>query len=312
MQKKFSRIKIGQSGAIEINIPLVKILGRTRGSKALILCGMHGDEYTGLLIINKVLEQIKEISGELWIIPSANPLAHALGSRVTPIDGYDLNRKFPGDRNKELTDRIASAIFGIAKKMDVVLDFHTFSDPTVITSIFMNCGSRKTRNRTLNFVKIFNPDIVWQMNVQSKNELKFVTALGPKISFEGVPNIAIELPQHYEITPEQIRRAVDGTIRVLNEAKITNMKLERNKRTPIFVEHSEIDSDISGIFISKKSLMEKVKKGDVIGSIIDINTFKKSRVTAHESGVLMVLKNNQFVSTGDRIFTIGKMIKEKD
>ena len=307
MKKEITKIKIGQAGAVSIEIPVLKITGSKRGKKALIVCGIHGDEYTGLLVISKVLEKIKDIQGELWIISSANPLAQALNIRVNPLDLYDLNRKFPGDRSKEPTDRLAAEIFEIAKGMDAVLDFHTFEDPTVVTNIFMNCGTNETKKKTLEFIKLFDPDIVWELNIKSRDELKFVTALGPKLSFEGVPNVAVELPQLHNVSDEQIERAVDGTIKILNNLKITKLSDVKKSRELLFVEHKELDSDISGIFVTNKNLMDKVKKGEVVGEVIDITSFKKTQIKSHESGVLMVLKNNQFVTTGGRLFTVGKL-----
>ncbi len=311
MKKKITKIKIGQAGAVCLEIPVLKITGSKRGKKALIVCGIHGNEYTGLLVISNLLERIKDIKGELWIIPSANSLAQALNSRINPLDLYDLNRKFPGNKSKEPTDRIAAEIFDIAKNMDAVLDFHTFEDPTVVTNIFMNCGSNETKKKTLEFIKFFDPDIVWEMNIKSKDELKYVTALGPKLSFAGVPNIATELPQLYNISSEQMERAVDGTIKVLNSLEITKLSDVKKSRKLLFVEHKELDSDISGIFIAKRKLLDKVKKGDIVGFVIDITTFKKTQIRSHENGVLMVLKDNQFVTTGGRLFTVGKIKRNK-
>jgi len=310
MKKIVSKIKIGQAGAVNIEIPVIKFVGKKPGKKALILCGVHGNEYTGLVVINKILERIKDINGELWIIPSANPLAQALNIRVNPLDFFDLNRKFPGDKKSELTDRLAATVFEIAKNMDMVLDFHTFEDPTVVTNIFMNCGTGEVKKRTLSFIKLFDPDIVWELNIASKAELKFVTALGPKLSFEGVPNVAVELPQLADISQEQIDRAIDGSIKILNSLKITEIEGVVKSRDLLFVEHIELDSDLSGIFTSDKKLMDKVTKGETVGHIVDITTFKKTPIKAHESGVLMVLKNNQFVCTGGRLFTVGKVIRK--
>ncbi|HPD74203.1 MAG TPA: succinylglutamate desuccinylase/aspartoacylase family protein [Patescibacteria group bacterium] len=307
MKKTITKIKIGQAGAVSIEIPVLKFTGSKRGKKALIVCGIHGDEYTGLLVINNVLEKIKDIQGELWIIPSANALAQALNIRINPLDLYDLNRKFPGDKTKEPTDRIAAEIFEIAKDMDAVLDFHTFEDPTVVTNIFMNCGSNETKKKTLEFIKLFDPDIVWELNIKSRDELKFVTALGPKLSFEGIPNIAVELPQLHNVSDEQIERAVDGTIKILNNLKITNVSHAKESRELLFVENKEFNSNVSGIFVTHKKLMDKIKKGEVVGGVIDITSFKKTQIKSHESGVLMVLKDRQFVTTGGRLFTVGKL-----
>ena len=311
MKKNITKIKIGQAGAVSLEIPILKITGSKHGKKALIVCGIHGNEYTGLLVISNILERIKDIKGELWIIPSANSLAQALNSRINPLDLYDLNRKFPGNKSKEPTDRIAAEIFDIAKNMDAVLDFHTFEDPTVVTNIFMNCGSNETKKKTLEFIKLFDPDIVWEMNIKSKDELKYVTALGPKLSFAGVPNVAIELPQSYNISSEQIERAVGGTIKVLNSLEITKLSDVKKSRKLLFVEHKEFDSDISGIFVTKRSLLDEVKKGDTVGFVIDITTFKKTKIRSHENGILMVLKDNQFVTTGGRLFTVGKIKRNK-
>lgn len=307
MKKEIKIIKVGRAGVVDIQIPVLKFIGSKPGKKVLIICGIHGDEYTGLLMVSRVLEKIKDIRGELWIIPSANPLAQALNIRINPLDLHDLNRRFPGNKSKESTDRIAAEIYDVAKNMDVVLDFHTFEDPTVVTNIFMDCGTEKTKKKTLEFISLFDPDIVWKLNIKSKDELKYVTALGPKLSLEGISNVAVELPQLHNLSNEQLERAVDGTIKILNSLKITNLPDVKKSRKLLFVENKELDSDISGIFVAKKKLMDKVKKGEIVGEVIDIMSFKKTQIKSHENGVLMVLKDKQFVTTGGRLFTIGKI-----
>ncbi|MBW6441952.1 succinylglutamate desuccinylase/aspartoacylase family protein [Patescibacteria group bacterium] len=315
MKKIVNKITIGKAGSVDVVIPVIKFIGKKEGKKSLIIGGIHGDEHTGLLIIQKLITKIrqsKDINGEIWIIPSANPLAQALKTRLNPLDMLDLNRKFPGNSGKSSTDRLANTIYEIAKKVDFVLDLHTFEDPTVITGILMNCGNTKTKQKNLDYMKLLNPDVVWSLDVRSKEELKYSSSLGPRLAFQNIPNIAVELPQLWDVSYDQINRVVDGIINIFGKLNILNNKVVIVGKELTIVKNIDINSDYSGLFLAKKKLMDKVTAGDVVGELIDIVNFNTKLIKAGTTGYITILKTQSFVNLGDRLFTISKVTQSKE
>jgi len=304
MKRKISEIKIGEIGTVEINIPLIKI-GSER-PKVLLLCGIHGNEISGLFVVQKLLETLKLKKGGLNIITAANPLAQALNQRETPTDSKDLNRVFPGNREKEgLTERLAAAIFTEAKKYDLVIDLHTFPDPCPIVAIFMNRGSKEVKQKSLDFIRSFNPEIVWKLKPSTKRESHFAGALGPKLAEEGIANFAVEMPEHFRISDRQLDRVVAGLMNALSLFGMTKPTGGKSRESIPILERRKFISDQAGLFIPQKNLMEDISKNERVGELISIKTFKKTEIRSPFSGTLIILKDKSLVSTGDTLFSVG-------
>jgi len=304
MKKEISEIKIGEIGTIDINIPLIKI--GSGKPKVLLLCGVHGNEVSGLFVIQKLLENLKLETGELSIITAANPLAQALNQRETPTDSKDLNRIFPGNPEKEgLTERLATAIFDKAKNCDLVIDLHTFPDPCPIVSIFMNQGSEEIKQKSIQAIKMFNPDIVWKLKPASKLEAHFSGALGPKLAEEGVANFAVEMPKHFRISNQQLDQVVRGLINTMSLLGMTEPKNKKAQKSISILERRKFISDQAGLFTPQKRLMEGVRKEEKVGDLISVKTFEKTEIRSPFSGPLIILKDKSLVSTGNTLFSVG-------
>jgi len=114
-------------GWANLHIPMT-IIAHGTGPTALVLAGNHGDEYPGQIAIMKLCRQIetRQVSGRLILIPTLNvPAAHA-STRLSPVDGMNLNRAFPGRADGPITSQIAHYLTTVLFPMaDIVIDIHT-------------------------------------------------------------------------------------------------------------------------------------------------------------------------------------------
>jgi len=87
----------------------IHCLNGSAGPTTLILGGMHGDEYEGPVAIDALAQAVdtNALVGRLVLLPALNLPAVMAGTRLTPDDGLNLNRVFPGDPLGSLTQRIA-------------------------------------------------------------------------------------------------------------------------------------------------------------------------------------------------------------
>lgn len=115
------------SGWGAIHLPVVSI--RNGDGPTLVLTGgNHGDEYEGPIALMKLARFLdaQEINGQVIIIPALNYPAVLAGQRVSPIDGVNMNRAFPGSRNGTVTSMIAHFVQQkILPLADAVLDIHS-------------------------------------------------------------------------------------------------------------------------------------------------------------------------------------------
>lgn len=110
-------------------IPVPAICIRNGPGPTAVLCaGNHGDEYEGQVALLDLLRAIRleDVRGRVIVLPALNYPAVAGCSRVSPIDGGDLNRTFPGRADGTPTEMLAhylvERVFPLA---DAILDLHS-------------------------------------------------------------------------------------------------------------------------------------------------------------------------------------------
>ncbi len=110
-----------------VPIPVVVIAGRP-GPTTLLTAGNHGDEYEGEVALASLCRTVtpEQLTGRLIILPALNMPAVAAGRRVSPLDGGNLNRAFPGDAAGTATAQIAHYVEEVLMPLcDVACDLHS-------------------------------------------------------------------------------------------------------------------------------------------------------------------------------------------
>ncbi|HEV2675650.1 MAG TPA: succinylglutamate desuccinylase/aspartoacylase family protein [Aliidongia sp.] len=98
------------------------------GPTLLLTGGVHGDEYEGPIVLTKLMQKLEKlpVSGRVIILPSVNHPAYLAGTRTSPIDGLNLNRTFPGNRNGSVTQIIAHFVASeLLPLADYAIDMHS-------------------------------------------------------------------------------------------------------------------------------------------------------------------------------------------
>ncbi len=128
--KHFGHLSIphsrNDSGWGAVHLPVVSIRNG-RGPTLVLTGGNHGDEYEGPIALLKLARSLdaKEIQGRVIVIPALNFPAVMAGTRVSPIDGVNMNRAFPGDRDGSVSSMIAHFVqHKILPLSDALLDIH--------------------------------------------------------------------------------------------------------------------------------------------------------------------------------------------
>jgi N2-acetyl-L-2,4-diaminobutanoate deacetylase len=106
----------------------VAVIANGSGPTVILEGGNHGDEYEGPIAICEMIRDLDpgEIQGRLILMPASNVHAVVAGERVSPVDGLNFNRTFPGDPRGTITQQIAACVtdmlFPVA---DAFLDLHS-------------------------------------------------------------------------------------------------------------------------------------------------------------------------------------------
>lgn len=110
-----------------LHLPIVSIRNGD-GPTVALTGGNHGDEYEGPIALLKLVRALEpsQISGRVIVIPALNYPAVMGGTRVSPIDGVNMNRAFPGKRDGSVTQMIAHFVqHKVLPVCDVLFDIHS-------------------------------------------------------------------------------------------------------------------------------------------------------------------------------------------
>jgi N-alpha-acetyl-L-2,4-diaminobutyrate deacetylase len=108
-------------------IPLA-VIRNGQGPTALLTGANHGDEYEGPIALVDLVRTLtrEEVKGRIIVVPFMNYPAFRAARRVSPIDGGNLNRLFPGRPDGTVSEKIADFFQRTLLPMaDFVLDFHS-------------------------------------------------------------------------------------------------------------------------------------------------------------------------------------------
>lgn len=106
----------------------IAVIAHGDGPTVLLTGGNHGDEFEGPVALRRLVHQLEpdDVRGRVIVVPGLNHAALTTGTRLSPIDGGNLNRSFPGDPTGSTTARVADFVYReLVARADVVLDIHS-------------------------------------------------------------------------------------------------------------------------------------------------------------------------------------------
>jgi hypothetical protein len=253
------RVRIDPS--VEISFTVLR--GNGPGPAALVMAGVHGDEYEGPAAILNLIEEIdpSQVQGAIIFVPVANPEAFAANARRHPVDHGDLNRSFPGEMNGTPTQKLAHTLVSeFVAESNCILSLHGWSkEYLVLPYAEYPAGSTeaartsKAAAEALGFQFLYPYD--WPVGV-----------LGNTALARGIPIVETEVGGAGTVTREgqELYRSV--ILRFLDYFKILRCdKWEACEALPIF--HQTISASHSGLFQSAVAVGDKVVVGQKLGVV---------------------------------------------
>ena len=270
-----------------------------------IVTGIHGDELEGqyvcyelMRIINK---KIENLHGIVDIYPTLNPLGIDSVHRGMPTFDLDMNRIFPGSENGAMAEYMAAKVIDDIKGADMCIDLHA-------SNIFLKEApqvriSEETKEKLLPYAKFINTDFIWIYPEKKVNQSTLVYNLN-KIN---VPTIMVEMGVGMRITKEYCFDLVNGILNLMKELGIWDGDT-KGVKNPIIATNDQVtfvNSNSSGIFIPCVDHWKGIKKGDVMGEIIDVlHGEVLERVISPCNGMIFTLREYPVVYEGSLIARI--------
>lgn len=307
------------SGWANLFIPTT-IVSRGKGPTVLALGGNHGDEYQGQIALMKLARELKPsmVTGRIILIPSLNFPAACAGARISPLDGMNMNRAFPGESEGAVTSQIAHYLTTVLFPLsDVVIDIHSGgrSMEFVPCSTMHLVADRAQRARMLTAMLAWNADFAF---------------LYADIAGTGLLPVEAEKQGKLVVTTEMGGgEAIPATVHRLTQNGLCNVlihvgALKGHERTraslgkpPTILTQALHRDDYllapeSGIFEIALDLGTKVKRGQTVGSIHHLERPNRApeQVVARTSGYLITMRAPCLTRQGDCVAVIAQEVSE--
>lgn len=304
-------------GWANVMIPITTVAGG-RGPTALILGGNHGDEYQGQIAAMKLARELTPdmVSGRVILIPSLNFPAARAAARLSPLDGMNMNRAFPGTPEGSVTSQIAHFLTTVLFPLsDVVVDIHSGGrSMEFVPCAHMHLVSDPDqRRKMLAAMLAWNTDFCFlyadiagtgllPVEAESQGKLVVTTELGGgecipasvhRIAQEGLRNVLIHVG--VLIGQEQTRESLGKAPSILTQAL--------NREDYLLAPES-------GIFEICVELGDHVQKGDTIGHIHHLERPDRApeTIVAQSNGFLVTMRAPCLTQQGDCVAVIAKQV----
>jgi N-alpha-acetyl-L-2,4-diaminobutyrate deacetylase len=288
----------------------IAVIKNGGGPTALFFGGNHGDEYEGSVTLPKVARTIDpaQVNGRIIMIPMLNAPAGQAGTRLSPVDGKNLNRAFPGERNGTITSVIAHYVYHALFPMaDLVVDIHSGGRSIhFAASVNMHhvANQKQMEGMIQSGIAWGAPYVFVYRDVGGEGLLpSHAEALG-KIT------LGTELGSAAQFTPHILRLTETGVYNVLKLHGILEGSPAPAATEPQVVGATEredyIMAPVSGIFEPFYDLEDQVKAGQPIGQIHNIEElFSEPRIVyAETDGMVMGRRAFPLTRQGDCVMVL--------
>ncbi len=286
-----------------------KIVGQQPGPHLLITAGVHGDEFEPMAAVRRLMTEIDSrlLRGKLTLVPCVNESAFRLGRR-TGEDGKDLARTCPGRADGSLTEQVAFSLSQIIRSAIFYIDLHTGG--TAYTVLPLSGYTLHSNPNVLavqrRMAKVFGLDVVWGTDPNLDGRSLSVARDA------NVPAIYCEYLGGGRCDPAGIDAYVRGCRNVMIELGMLDGTPDI-PRPPLIVEdhrpgagHMQINhpSPCDGFFLPTVTLGQRVRVGELIGTVYDVLGQRVERIESRYTGVVIVLQTFPTVSAGASVAVV--------
>jgi predicted deacylase len=282
-----------------IEIPVYVFNSNKLGPTVLLQGGLHGDEVNSVELIRKMLidKRYKVQRGCVIVVPLLNVFGFLNLSR--DMHGKDVNRSFPGSKKGSLASRMAYYLMKeIIENIDFAIDYHTG-------------GAQRN-----NFPQIrYTPEdiIANELAIIFNAPFTFGSKLIPK-SFRnecfkhGIPVLVFEGGESLRLDEFASEKGIHGTLNVLRYFNMIkkDIIIPEMQKTIEIENRRWVRASVAGLFSKRIKNGDFVKKGQIIGDIMDTYGETHRFVKAPFSGYIITVNNFPVVNMGDALFHIGQ------
>jgi predicted deacylase len=288
-----------------IQSPVIIATGPKPGPTLWVQGCIHGPEVVGPMAILRFLKElrIEELAGTVACLMIANPLGFRGYNRLTPHDGYNLNRVFPGDPQGHFTQQLAHTLLETSTRHgDVLLDLHSGGDLTITAhyTLFHNDGSAAGRESE-RLARACGAPNVWNSLEESLSGCHFV-----HFTRRGKPALIVESGGGARVTPEDHDRSTAAIFNVCRALGMLPGEPARPSRYRLGGDAVYVKATEGGLFQPLVAPGDDVVAGQPLGRIMNLfgDVAQEIVCPVERAWIGSVRRPNMPIYNGDQAFEI--------
>lgn len=281
-----------------IEIPVYVFNGKEPGPSILLQGGLHGDETNSVELVRRMLidKSYKIHRGCVIVVPLLNVFGFLNLSR--DMHGKDVNRSFPGSQKGSLASRMAYYLMKeLTENINFGIDYHTGGEQR---SNYPQIRYTPNDEKAETLAEIFNAPITFESKLISKS-------FRNECYKHNIPIIVYEGGESLRLNQHAIQEGINGTLRVLKHFNMISEHVSVPENQPTIKVHSRrwIRAKVAGIFNATVNNGAAVKKGQILGHIMDTYGETNFTVKAPFDGYIIAKNNFPIVNMGDALYHFG-------
>ncbi|MCI0423010.1 MAG: succinylglutamate desuccinylase/aspartoacylase family protein [Acidobacteria bacterium] len=301
-QSGWQSVEVPVGRGISVSLDVFEHVSEHPGPSALVVAGVHGDEYEGPAAIADLASRLapQSLQGSIRLIPVANPFAFAAGTRISPIDGINLARVFPGKEEGSPTEQLAHVLFHeFAIKADYLIDLHSGGVEYEFLPVAGFYGEARDENPSFRAATAMGLPALWQLPETPGVFSREVTRAGKVATgaeYLGAGRLSKEGAEAYT-------RAVQSCLELWQLLKPSGSLPVAKAR--VFT-NDWLLATATGLFQSQQRLGDQVRAGDPLSAIAGRRGEVLAQIIAPHEGVVLGLRSKAHVAEGNWAVLLGR------
>ena len=307
------------SGYIEVpagvdsatRIPITVIRGARTGPTLALIAGTHGYETQPILALQRVRAQVDpaQLAGTLVLVHAANPPSY-YGRTIyySPVDGKNLNRVYPGRADGTVSDRIAYAlVHEVIAQADYIVDLHAGDgNESLRPYAYWTPIGRDARVDSLQreMILAFGHDLIVVDTTRPRDMASSVYTTNTALLL-GKPAITTENGWLGETDETMVRRNVDGAFRLMRWLRMLPGTVAMPRQVTYLHRFEVLRSPSTGTWHPVVQRAQRVRAGDLLGTLTDIYGEGRTEVRAPFAGEVLYVVATPPISRGEPLGMLG-------
>jgi predicted deacylase len=296
--------------------PILVPVGIRRGQRVspslCVVGGTHPTEYCGIEAAVRLIRdrQNRLTGGTLVVVPVANvPGFPAKHLNVSPVDGLNFNRLFPGNLEGTASEMLAYHLWNrLFKHCDYLIDLHggDLTEEIVPFVIASESGTRHVNSQVMTLAECYDAGLVWRTVPTPEHGYADRGMLTAEATRAGIPAIIGEAGGQGLVDENAVEVHLHGIRNVLRFLGLLEGEPDlRTERTLITTRPSWIRAERDSMFRAATRAGRDVEAGDFLGTCCDFTGASQSDIVAPIGGTVMFVNTGLAARKGESLVAIA-------